>query len=178
MFIWIIFFSILLLSIFHSPWWWIPTVLLGLQRVLVLWHRRKPWWHIQDEALSVYARTAAVEKVASEHEKRDFEARNAVALMLAQLRSNWDTSQIDDFIFRQMDSRRLSDIDAVMKCLLARRPKATESEKKELLQMVEQSFANPSASLQVRIVIAGLIEEQLGVTHRVDYLYWAVLGNV
>lgn len=178
MFIWILFVISFCLALFHSGWWWIPTVLLGLQRALVFRRRRKPWWHIQDQALNVYAGTAAMEKVAAERENRDFEARNAIALMLAQLRSNWDTSQIDDFIFRQMDSRRLSDIDAVMKCLLARRPKATESEKEELLQMVKESFAHPSASLQVRIIIAGLIEEQLGALHRGDYLYQAVLGNV
>ncbi len=124
----------LTLSLFHSVWWWIPTVLLGLQRLLVFWHRRKPWWPIQDQALNVYARTAAMEKVASDHENRDFEARNAIALMLGQLRSNWDSSQIDDFILQQMERRKLSNIELVMKCLLARRPKATDSEKKSFFK--------------------------------------------
>jgi hypothetical protein len=178
MFIWILFLIFFFLALLHSAWWWIPTVLLGLQRVLVIRRHRKPWWSIQDQALNVYARAAAEEKVAAERENRDFEAQKAIALMLAQLRSNWDTSQIDDFIFQQMDSRRLSNIEAVMKCLLARRPKATESEKEELLQMVKESFTHPSASLQVRIIIAGLIEEQLGLLHQGDYLYQAVLGNV
>lgn len=178
MIIWLLFLIFLSLAIFHSSWWWIPTAIVGLQRLLVWRRHSKPWWKIQDQALNVYARTAAMEKVASAHENRDFEPRNAISLMLAQLRSNWDSSKIDAFIIQQMESRRLSDIEAVMKCLMARRPKATQSEKEELQQMVRDSFTHPSASLQVRIVIGGLIEEQLGALHRGDYLYHAVLGNV
>lgn len=175
---WILVLILLSLSLFHSVWWWIPTVLLGVQRFFVFWHRRKRWWPIQDQALNVYARTAAMEKVASESENRDFETRNAIALMLGQLRSNWASSQIDDFIRQQMESRQPSNIELVMKCLLSRRPKATDAEKKELLQMVESAFKEPTNALQVRIVISGLIDEQLGERHRGEYLYWAVLGNV
>jgi ABC-type glutathione transport system ATPase component len=48
---------------------------------------------------------------------------------------------------------------------------------REMARTVQNAFEQPSASLQVRMTIAGIIEERLGPDQRADYLYQAFLGN-
>lgn len=175
---WLLLVVFLILALVWSPWWWIPTAPLALQRALVWYRHRKPWWGIQEHALNVYTQTAACEHVTSTQEGRDFEVNNALALMIRQIHPDWGPDKAGAFTLQQLTDSRRKNIEDVVKHFLNRRPKADESEKQKIRSIVEKAFEEPIASLRVRIAIAGIIEEQLGPDQKAEYLYQAVLGNV
>jgi hypothetical protein len=174
---WLFLFAFLLLAVFKSPWWWIPTFALGLQRALIWRRHHKPLWKIHDHALNIYTRAAAYEKVAAERERRAFEIHDAIALMVKQLHADWNQRQIADFVLHQLAGMHHENVEGVIKCFLARRPAAKETEKAEIRRIAEEAFKEPSPSLRVRIAIAGIVEENVGPDQRAEYLYQVVLGN-
>jgi hypothetical protein len=146
---------------------------------VLIWRRHnKPWWKVHDHAWNVFVRTVANEKAAAERERRDFEINDSLALMVKQLHTDWDEIQIVDFVIQQVAGKSHENAEAVIKCFLAERPSATEDEKSEIRRIVEDAFHKPSVALRVRIVIAGLIEENLGPNWRAEYLYQAVQGRI
>lgn len=175
---WLLLLAFLLLAIFHSPWWWIAVGVLSFQRALVLFHHRKPWWRIQDLALTVYARTSAFEHVMAEKEGREVENLNAVYHMVREFHPDWPHRQALDFVFEQVTVNCPANARAVIHRLLSDTPNASESEAQELGRAVKGAFEKPTPGLMVRMAVAGLVEEQLGTDQRVDYLCQAFLGNV
>jgi len=115
---WLLFIVFVLLAIFKSPWWWIPTVVLGLQRVFVWRRHRKPWWRIHDEALNLYTRSAAYEQAAAEREGRAFDVLNAIALMVKQIHPDWEKLRIMDFVLHQLGGLRRANTEAVVERFL------------------------------------------------------------
>lgn len=184
---WLLLSVCLLLALFESPRWWIPAIGLGLQRALagrVAWHcHHRSWWKIHDGALNAYSGAVAHKSAEAEQEGHIFDANrvddinDAIALMIKQIKPHWDHRRIGDFVLQQFLERR-PNVEPVANLVLAARPKASESDKQELRRLVEEGFEEPSASLKVRMAIAGVIEDELGAEERADYLYQTFLGNV
>ena len=129
-------------------------------------------------ALKVFARTVAQERAAAQKERRDFEINDSLAIMVKNLHADWDDVQVVNFVVQQVVGMRQENIEAVIKCFLGKRPSAKEPEMSEIRRDVKDAFQKPSVSLRVRIVIAGLIENELGPHWRAEYLYQAVRGKI
>lgn len=177
MVLWLILLVFLTLAILKSPWWWIPTVGLGVQRALVWRRHHKPWWPIHDHALNLYVRAVAYEEVSAKNEGRVFEVKNAIAIMIKQVHPDWKDPHVYSFIFEHLAVRQETNRQSVVNHLLTRRRHVSDEERQEVCLLVDRAFEQPSASLCVRMAIAGVIEEQLGPEAAADYMYQAFLGN-
>jgi hypothetical protein len=97
---------------------------------------------------------------------------------MRRARPEWDDSQAEEFISRQLSRCRAPEfIDSVVRRVQAKGRKLEPGRLSELRRVTQEAFDAPTNGLMVRIVIAGEIEGWCGSETWAEYLDQVQLGN-
>lgn len=137
----------------------------------------RPWRKMHFPLMRVYASAAGCERGLAETFGRDFSVHGALRILLVQARG-MSQEEADAYTEKQLARcGSLEDLNAVKAALRAQFPALDERDRQRMENEATQLMSYPDPSFQVRSVIAGLIEDQLGPEHRIEYLVAVLLGK-
>jgi hypothetical protein len=79
------------------------------------YRHRRPWWHFHCTMIRIYIDTSAHESTVAQQQGREFNVKNAIRSMMRRAHPEWDDSQAEEFILRQLSRCRAPEfIDSVV----------------------------------------------------------------
>ncbi|MBZ5638817.1 MAG: hypothetical protein LAO51_08685 [Acidobacteriia bacterium] len=171
----VVFCTALALSSAYS-WCWIAVAILVFHtsaRLLARYSRS--WRRLHFPAMRIYAGAAGWESGRSQVEGREFDLQRAIGVALAALRPHWKENRIRDFINREVDRRKdFADKPLIGEALRRRYPAMPEDARTRILESVRRALAENGDWVLLRLIVAGLLENDLGADARGDYLVTAL----
>ncbi|MBC7341792.1 MAG: hypothetical protein H5U02_05000 [Clostridia bacterium] len=169
----------ILLAVYNSPWWWMAVAPAVLWKAhLWYFYKGRPWRRVHYPAMRAYARACGAETFRAEREGRDFDVRSALVELLRLVRPAWDPGSIDLFIEREFDRcANFTDRGLIEEYIRKRARRVDQGELDAIMRKIASVFDSRKSWLMVRMVVAGLVEEQYGEAHRAEYLVEVLTGN-
>jgi hypothetical protein len=128
--------------------------------------------------MRAYATAAGLETGQAEREGREFNIHNALANLLNAVKADWNDADIVAFINNEiMRCESFADESLIKNHIKRKNPKIDDTKLSELMHNISQMFISSDKGLTVRMIIAGIIEEQYGHEHRGEYLYEVLTGH-
>jgi len=179
MVVWGLLFIFVFLSVFYSYWFLIVVAILGLWKTLQFWfYKSRPWRRIHYPAMRLYSSIAGYEAGEAENENRMFNFKNALSNFIRALRPDWESDNIESFIDTEFErSKNFEDRKLIKKHILTKKRKISESQIDNNFDEFLSKIDPLDRAWMVRMIIAGIIEDQYGQDDRGEYLYEVIVGN-
>lgn len=176
---WLFFAGLSALALFVSAWWWIASVVVGLWQVQRwFFHNGRPWRRIHFPMMSAYAAVSGFEHVEAEKNGREFDIKRALHSLVKSVRPDWGFSQTQQFIEREFSRCNSFSDEPLIKQYIQHKNNDMPQESIEKILCIAKEAFNPSdKGFMVRMVIAGIIEDQHGTEQRGEYLFEVVRGK-
>lgn len=176
----LIFLGFMLLAVFVSAWWYFAVGITGLL-LASQWYRHngRPWRKVHFKSMLQYAACLGYEDSKSKAEGRPFEVKRALQDLVKMARPDWHIIQIDEFIEREYTRcENYYDASHIRHELVRITKKMPDnSEISQSVDSAKRTFKTSNDPLMVRMIIAGLIEEQYGPEHRGEYMLNVIRGK-
>jgi len=179
MIIWGLLIICVFMSIFYSYWFLMIVALLGIWKVSRFWfYESKPWRRIHYPAIKLYSSIAGSEVAKAEMENIGFNFNHVLFSFIVSLRPDWDSNEVMSFIDREITrSKDFEDRGLIKKYFLEKNRNVSESQIDNALDEFWSKIDPPNRAWVIRVIVAGIIENQYGEKARGEYLYEVMVGN-
>ncbi len=179
MIVWGLLIIFVFISVFYSYWFLIAVALLGLWKASQFWfYKSRPWRRIHYPAMRLYSNVSGHEAGKAESENRKFDFKNALSNFTRALRPDWESDNIESFIDREIErSKKFEDRKLIKKHVLTKKKNTSESQIDNALDEFSSIIDPLDRTWMVRMIIAGIIEDQYGQDDRGEYLYEVMVGK-
>lgn len=178
MFGWLLLLASIGLALLHTPWWWVAAAILGLWHVAMYqkYHSR-PWRRMHYPLMRQYATAAGTVMSRAPNQPAGATVKEALALLVA---GALGVSVPDARTYVRLQLTRADgalEREALEQEILRRRRPGDPATLNQALDELERFFKNEDPAMQVRLIIAGLIEQRHGAAARAEYLYEVAAGQ-
>ncbi len=176
---WLFFAIFFALALSVSAWWWIAAVITALWQIQRgFFHNGRPWRRIHFPMMRAYAAAAGFEHVEAQKNGREFDIKRALHSLVKSMRPDWSFSQTQQFIedeFARCSS--FADKQLIEQHIQRKNPDMPQEQIEKIVGIAKNAFNPFEKSFMVRMIIAGIIEDQYGSEHRGEYLFEVVRGK-
>jgi hypothetical protein len=173
---WLLIIGAIGLAVAHSPWWWLLVAPLGLWR-FVQWqtHSTRPWRRLHYPLMRQYAAAAGMEQTKAEQEGRPFNVVYALGTLVMQAEG---ISFVEGIFHVKMALHAgFTDEDEARVLQKLAKPNSDPQLVRQASDELRSHYRRDDNAVKVRLVIASIIERQLGPEHRAEYLMEAAQGH-
>ncbi len=167
------------LSFVHSVLWLWVCIPVALGKAASLWiFYGRPWSRIHYPAMRMYSRAGFMEWGMSQARGEEFEASRAATTLVRMIHPEWSEPQVATLVARELDRyRTLADRELIEPLLQQRFGRSKPKELAAFLDILPKLYEQDRNMMIVKLVIAGLIEQEYGVDQRAEYLVAVVSGR-
>jgi len=128
--------------------------------------------------MRAYAAAAGHEHVEAENNGREFDIKRALHSLVKAARPDWGFSQTQQFIENEFTRcSSFSDKPLIEQHLRNKHSDMPPEQIEKIVGIAKVAFNPSDKGLMVRMIIAGIVEDQYGVEQRGEYLFEVVRGK-
>ena len=168
------------LALFVNTWWWLSVGFLTIW-IIYQWYRHngRPWRKIHFKATLLHAACAGYEDAKATAENRDFDTEAVLNDLVKRSNPDWKSEDIRLFVDREYDRCRDFYDEQHIRHELVRITKKLPMDRaiNEFIDSAKKTFNTSDNGFMLRMVIAGLIEDQYGSAQRGEYMLNVLRGK-